>query len=41
MGSQKAIAGTIMEKGADYVRMVKDNQQELREQEEKSVVILF
>jgi predicted transposase YbfD/YdcC len=35
MGCQKAIAGTIIEKEADYVLMVKDNQQELRDQVEK------
>ena len=35
MGCQKAIAGVIIEKEADYVLMVKDNQQELREQVEK------
>lgn len=35
MGCQKAIAGKIIEKEADYVLMVKDNQQELREQVEK------
>jgi predicted transposase YbfD/YdcC len=35
MGCQKAIAGVIIEKEADYVLMVKDNQQELRQQVEK------
>lgn len=35
MGCQKAIAGTIIEKEADYILMVKDNQQELKEQVEK------
>ena len=35
MGCQKTIAGTIIEKEADYVLMVKDNQQELRQQVEK------
>lgn len=32
MGCQKTIAGAIIEKKADYVLMVKDNQEELREQ---------
>jgi predicted transposase YbfD/YdcC len=35
MGCQKSIAGTIIEKEADYILMVKDNQQELKEQVEK------
>ncbi|MFN0293265.1 ISAs1 family transposase [Pedobacter helvus] len=35
MGCQKSIAGSIVEKGADYILMVKDNQQELKEQVEK------
>lgn len=35
MGCQKAIAGTIIDKQADYILMVKDNQQELKEQVEK------
>lgn len=35
MGCQKSIAGTIIDKQADYVLMVKDNQQELKEQVEK------
>lgn len=35
MGCQKIIAGKIMEKEADYILMVKDNQQELKEQVEK------
>ena len=35
MGCQKAIAKTIIKKEADYVLMVKDNQQELKEQVEK------
>ena len=35
MGCQKTIAGTIIEKEADYILMVKDNQQELKEQVEK------
>ena len=35
MGCQKAIAGTIIEKQADYILMVKENQQELKEQVEK------
>jgi len=35
MGCQKNIAGTIIEKEADYILMVKDNQQELKEQVEK------
>ena len=35
MGCQKTIAGVIIEKEADYVLMVKDNQQELRQQAEK------
>lgn len=35
MGCQKAIAKTIIDKEADYVLMVKDNQQELKEQVEK------
>lgn len=35
MGCQKTIAETIVEKEADYVLMVKGNQQELRDQVEK------
>jgi len=35
MGCQKTIAATIIEKEADYILMVKDNQQELKEQVEK------
>jgi predicted transposase YbfD/YdcC len=35
MGCQKTIAGIIVEKEADYILMVKDNQQELKEQVEK------
>lgn len=35
MGCQKAIAGKIVEKEADYILMVKDNQPELKEQVEK------
>ena len=35
MGCQKTIAGTIIDKEADYILMVKDNQQELKEQVEK------
>lgn len=35
MGCQKAIAETIIGKEADYILMVKDNQQELKEQVEK------
>jgi len=35
MGCQKAIARAIIEKEADYVLMVKDNQQELKQQIEK------
>jgi predicted transposase YbfD/YdcC len=35
MGCQKKIAKKIIEKEADYVLMVKDNQQELKEQVEK------
>jgi predicted transposase YbfD/YdcC len=35
MGCQKTIAETIIEKEADYILMVKDNQQELKEQVEK------
>jgi len=35
MGCQKSIAGAIIEKEADYILMVKDNQQELKEQVEK------
>ena len=35
MGCQKAIAKTIIDREADYVLMVKDNQQELKEQVEK------
>jgi len=36
MGCQKTIAGAIIEKEADYILMVKDNQQELKEQVEKN-----
>jgi predicted transposase YbfD/YdcC len=36
MGCQKKIAETIIEKKADYVLMVKDNQKELKEQIEKT-----
>lgn len=39
MGCQKAIADTIIDSGADYVLMVKDNQQELKEQVEKVLSI--
>jgi len=39
MGCQKNIAGTIIEKEADYVLMVKDNQQELKEQVEKIFIM--
>lgn len=35
MGCQKSVARTIMEKEANYILMVKDNQQELKEQVEK------
>jgi predicted transposase YbfD/YdcC len=35
MGCQKTIAGAIIEKEADHILMVKDNQQELKEQVEK------
>ncbi len=35
MGCQKTIAKTIIEKEADYVLMVKNNQPELKEQVEK------
>jgi predicted transposase YbfD/YdcC len=35
MGCQKTIAGKIVEKEADYILMVKDNQPELKEQVEK------
>ena len=35
MGCQKEIAGKIIEKKADYVLMVKDNQKELKSQVEK------
>ena len=35
MGCQRSIAGTIIEKKADYVLMVKDNQSELKRQVEK------
>jgi predicted transposase YbfD/YdcC len=39
MGCQKTIADTIIDRGADYVLMVKDNQQELKEQVEKVLSI--
>jgi len=39
MGCQKAIADAIIDRGADYVLMVKDNQQELKEQVEKVLSI--
>jgi predicted transposase YbfD/YdcC len=39
MGCQKTIAGTIIEKEADYILMVKENQQELKEQVEKVFVL--
>jgi predicted transposase YbfD/YdcC len=35
MGCQKTIAATIIDKEADYILMVKDNQQELKQQVEK------
>ncbi|MCP4176133.1 MAG: ISAs1 family transposase [bacterium] len=35
MGCQKKIAKKIIEKGSDYVLMLKDNQKELKEQAEK------
>lgn len=39
MGCQKNIAGAIIKKEADYVLMVKDNQQELKEQVEKIFIM--
>jgi len=39
MGCQKTIAAKIIEKEADYILMVKDNQQELKEQVEKVFTI--
>jgi predicted transposase YbfD/YdcC len=39
MGCQKGIAQAIIEKEADYILMVKDNQQELKEQVEKVFVM--
>jgi predicted transposase YbfD/YdcC len=39
MGCQKTIAGTIIDSGANYVLMVKDNHQELKEQVEKVLSI--